>query len=248
MSAYLVTAAAFALIGGRMGDVVGRSRTLLIGLAIMTAGSIVAALAPGTDVLIAGRAVQGVGAALIMASSIEVVAAYAPVSGPMKGFRARGVVYAIGFGIGPLVGGLLTDTLSWRAVFWIEAIGLLAAAVLARPLLHSTARLSKSPTRDILGAGLAAGSVFLVVFGVSRSRTWGWWSGPMALLTLVVIGLGVWLVKVESRTQRPLIHRVVLRDPSVIGANLATLGASIGMIGLWRRPRGRRLGTVGRRR
>src|SRR4051812_15410946 len=97
MSAYLVTAAAFSLGGGRLGDAIGRSRTLLIGIAVMIGGSILAALAAGSVVLILGRAVQGLGAALILPSSIEVIAAHSAAAGPSSGFRARGVVYATAF-------------------------------------------------------------------------------------------------------------------------------------------------------
>jgi len=232
MSAYLVTAAAFALAGGRMGDVVGRTRTLLIGIAVMIVGSVVAGVAPGVVTLVVGRAVQGVGAALIMPASIEVLAAHAPPSGARAGFRARGIVFAVGFGIGPLFGGVLTDGVSWRALFVVEIAGLLVAGLLALPVLRATARFPTAPTRDFLGAGLAAALVFVVVFGASRSRVWGWWSVPMAVVALVIVVLGGWLVRVEGRTTHPLLHRGLLRDRRVLGANVATLAASIGMIGL----------------
>jgi DHA2 family methylenomycin A resistance protein-like MFS transporter len=232
MSAYLVTAAAFSLGGGRLGDVIGRSRTLVIGIAVMIGGSVVAAIAPGSTVLIVGRAVQGLGAALILPSSIEVIAAHSAATGPSSGFRARGVVYSTAFGIGPLVGGLLTDAVSWRAVFWLEVVGLVIAGTIALPVLRASARLPTTPTRDIVGAGLAAVIVFLVVFGASRSHEWGWFSWPMAALGSAAGGLGLVLVRVEARNPHPLIHRSVLHDRTVIAANLATLGASIGMIGL----------------
>ena len=180
----------------------------------------------------AGRAVQGIGAALVMPASIEVLAAHAPPAGASAGFRARGIVFAVGFGIGPLLGGVLTDDVSWRALFLVEIAGLVVAGLLALPVLRATARFPTAPTRDFLGAGLAAALVFLVVFGASRSRLWGWWSAPMAVLVLVIAGLGTWLVRIEGRTAHPLLHRRLLRDRGVLGANVATLAASIGMIGL----------------
>ena len=111
-----------------------------------------------------------------------------------------------------------------------SAVGVVGVAMAVVGAKTNAVGVASRGIADELGASV--GSVFLMVFGVSRSRAWGWWSWPMALLALVVIGLGAWLVKVGSKTQHPLIHRAVLRDHSVTGANLATLGASIAMIGL----------------
>lgn len=232
MGAYLVTAAAFALVGGRMGDVVGRTRTFMIGCGVFVVGCLLAAVAPGATVLIVARAIQGVGAALVMPASIEVLASHAPPNGPHGGFRARGIVYASAFGIGPLIGGVLTDNVSWRAVFWGELAFLIVAMGVALPLLRATSQLLKPPTRDFLGAALAAVVVFLVVFIASRGRTWGWALWPTAALVVLTLALGTLLVWLEARTKHPLIHRGLLRDRLVIGANVATLGASIGMLGL----------------
>jgi MFS transporter, DHA2 family, methylenomycin A resistance protein len=232
MGAYLVAAAAFALIGGRMGDVVGRTRTFMIGCGIFVGGCLLAALAPGTAVLIVARAVQGFGAALIMPASIEVVASHPSRRGPNAGFRARGVVYASAFGIGPLIGGVLTDTVSWRAVFWCELVGLFAAIVVAFPLLRATSRLPRPPTRDFLGGALAAIIVFLVVLIASRGNAWGWSLWPTGVLVVLTLTLGAVLVWVETHAEHPLIHGWLLRDRTVMGANVATLGASIGMLGL----------------
>jgi MFS family permease len=232
VGAYLVAAAAFALVGGRLGDVIGRTRTFMIGCAVFVAGCLIAALAPGAAVLIAARAIQGVGAAFVMPASIEVIAAYAPRGGPQIGFRARGIVYASAFGIGPLVGGVLTDNSSWRAVFWLELALLLIAMVVSRPLLRVPSQLPRPPTRDFLGAALVAIVVFLLVFLASRGRGWGWTLWPTGVVAVITLIVGACAVRVEARTEHPLIHRSLLRDRLVIGANVATLGASIGMIGL----------------
>lgn len=232
MAAYLVTAAAFALAGGRLGDVIGRTRTFMIGCLTFAVAGGLAALAPGDTVLIVARAIQGVGAALVMPASIEVIAAYAPARGPQPGFRSRGVVYASAFGIGPLIGGVLTDNISWRAVFWAEVAALVVAMVVALPLFAAPSRFTKVPTRDFLGATLVAVLIFDTVLLASRASGWGFVLWPTGGLTLLAAVLLVWLVRVESATDHPLIHSGLLRDRTVVGANVATLGASIGMVGL----------------
>lgn len=230
VGAYLLTAASFSLIGGRLGDVAGRSRTFVAGIVIFSVGALGAALAPDPPALIAARAVEGLGAALVLPASIELVAAHPPRSGARSGFRARGIVYASAFGIGPLLGGVLTDHLSWRAIFWFELVGLLLAGVLAAPLLHRTSTLPKPPTRDLRGAALSAILVAVALGSIYRISSW--WSWPAAVALAVVVVLAVLLVRVESRTPHPILHRRVVTNRVVLGANVATVAASIGMLGL----------------
>jgi MFS family permease len=232
VGAYLLAAASFSLVGGRLGDVVGRTRTFVAGLVLFGSGALGAALAPGSTWLIAARVVEGLGAALLLPSSIELVVAHAPRGGPRRGFRARGIVYASAFGVGPLIGGLLTDHVSWRAIFWLELVAVVVAAVLAVPLVRQGSGLPRTPTRDLLGAALSAAFVGVALGAISRTPTWGWWSWPMAAAAVVTVALGTALVHVERRTEHPLLHRRVLTDRVVIGANVATLAASVGMLGL----------------
>ena len=231
VGAYLIAAAAFSLIGGRLGDAIGRKRTLLLGIAVFAAGCGLAAAAPGPGVLIAARSVQGLGAALVMPASIEVLAAFAPDGEPSKLFRARGIVYASAFGIGPLVGGILTDSVSWRAVFVAELAVLVVALVVAIPFLRARSDLPKRPTHDLLGGLVVAPLIVLLVLGMSQGRRWGW-SWRLVAVAVGVVALGAVLRAVERRAEHPLIHPGLLRDRVVLGANLATLGASIGMLGL----------------
>jgi len=232
MGAYLIAAAAFALVGGRLGDVAGRTSVLLAGLAVFVVGSLAAAAAPDTPLLIAARAVQGLGAALIMPASIEMIVAYPPGRGASEGFRARGVVYATAFGLGPLLGGILTDNVSWRAVFVFEAVVALGAVAVAVPLLGRHSAAPKRPTRDLRGAALTVVATVLVVLLASQPHRWGWTSpavfGCAALLAVTLLALR----HVELHTHHPLVHPSLLRDRIVIGANVATLGASIAMVGL----------------
>ena len=229
---YLLAAATFALIGGRLGDVIGRTQTFMIGIAVFGGGALLAAIAPGSRVLIAARLIQGVGAALLMPASIELIAAHPPVRGTRLGFRWRGLIYAVSFGIGPLVGGVLTDYLSWRAIFWLELGLITIAAVLALPLLRDPSDLPRPSTRDYGGAVLSSIVVLVGIGSAFGIESWGWVSWPAAVTTVVLGGLIAVLVRVESRAANPLMHRSLWHNRVVLGANVATIAASIGMLGL----------------
>jgi MFS family permease len=232
VNAYLVAAAAFVLIGGRAGDVIGRVRAFDIGLAIFAASSLLGAVAPGFWALVAARLGQGVGAALILPSSIEVIGEYARRGEEGPGFRWRGLAYACSFAIGPLIGGVLTDWSSWR---WIFVVGLAITAVsgvLVSPLRNHPGRGSHRPTQDFLGAALAAVLVALVVVLAERLATWELVSWRSAATAAVCVVLAVVIVWHERRTEHPLLHPFILRDHAVLGANVATIGASIGMLSL----------------
>jgi MFS family permease len=229
---YLLAAATLSLIGGRLGDVVGRARTFLLGVAVFAVGALLAAVAPDNGVLIAARLTQGVGAALILPASIEIVAAHPPESGAHVGFRRRGLVYAVAFGIGPLVGGVLTDYVSWRAIFWLELLLLAGCAVFTVPLLLDPSDLPRPVTRDVAGAVLSSLVVFVGIGTAYGINSWGWLSWPSLVAALVLAGLVSLLVRVEGRATDPLLHRNLWRNRLVLGANVATIAASIGMLGL----------------
>jgi MFS family permease len=229
---YLLAAATFALFGGRLGDVIGRTRTFLLGIAVFGGGALVAALAPGAGVLIAARVAQGVGAALILPASIEIVAAHPPASGPRAGFRLRGVVYAVSFGVGPLVGGVLTDYVSWRAIFWLELALLVVSAALSIPLLRDPSDLPRPGTRDVGGVLLSAAVVLVTILSAYGIQSWGWISWPTAAAALLLAVLVLVLIRVEARATDPLLHRALWRNRLVLGANVATIAASVGMLGL----------------
>ncbi len=232
VNAYLVSAAAFVLLGGRLGDVIGRVRTYDIGLGIFAVSSLVGASAPGFWVLLAARLGQGLGAALILPSSIEVVGEYCRRGGESDGFRWRGLAYASSFAIGPLVGGVLTDWYSWRWIFVIDVTGAVVAAVIASPLRNHPGRGSKRPTRDVLGAVLAAVVVALVVVLAERLAAWEIASWRYLSTAVVCVALAIALMLHERRAEHPLLHPFIVRDHAVLGANLATVGASIGMLSL----------------
>jgi MFS family permease len=236
VNAYLVSAAALVLVGGRMGDVAGRVLTFDLGVAVFAVGSAVGVVAPGFWVLIVARVLQGIGAALILPSSIEVIAEYSPPGTESSGFRWRGWAYASAFAIGPLFGGVLTDWFDWRWIFVLDALLVVLAGVIVWPLHNRPGRGTHRPTEDLLGAALGAVCIALVVLLAERLAVWDI-ASPRTLVVMgvgvaAVVVLGVVLVRHERRAEHPLMHPFVWRDRQVFGANVATVGASLGMVSL----------------
>lgn len=236
VNAYLVSAAALVLVGGRMGDVTGRVLTFDLGVAVFAVGSVVGVVAPGFWVLIVARVLQGIGAALILPSSIEVIAEYSPPGTESSGFRWRGWAYASAFAIGPLFGGVLTDWFDWRWIFVFDALLVALAGVIVWPLHNRPGRGSHRPTEDLLGAALAAVCIALVVLLAERLAVWDV-ASPQTLAMVgvgvaVVVALGVALVRHERHAEHPLMHPFVWKDRQVFGANVATVGSSLGMVSL----------------
>jgi MFS family permease len=232
VNSYLVAAAALVLVGGRMGDIVGRFRTFALGLFIFACGSVIGAAAGGFVVLVLGRIAQGFGAALILPASIELIAEYCRAGREATWFRWRSLVYASSFAIGPLVGGMLTDWLSWRWIFAMDTMVVAVAGVIALPLRHGPGRGTHQPTRDYAGAVLTAVLVAVVVLCAEQLAAWEAISVPSITLVAVAVLVSVVLVRHERRTAHPLVHPSLLRNRVVLGANVATVGASLGMLSL----------------
>jgi DHA2 family methylenomycin A resistance protein-like MFS transporter len=229
VNSYLLVAAALALVGARLGDRYGRRRVFALGCACFAGGSLVAAAAPGFEVLVAGRVLQGVGAALLLPSSIEVIAVTLSGEAERRALLIRGTTFAVAFGVGPLVGGLVGDTVGWRWVFVGVALLALVPAVLVLP--RSTPVLGGEPMHDPVGAVASVVGVFSVVLIAERGRAWG---GPAAGLVSGALAVAVvaGFIAYERRRAHPLVHPSLLRDRVVAGGDLATFASSLGMLGL----------------
>ncbi|MFH8976148.1 MFS transporter [Streptomyces sp. NPDC017890] len=234
---YALVMAAFMLIGGRLGDILGRRRMFLTGLAVYGVGSAVTAVAPTLWVLTLGwSVVEGLGAAMVLPAMAALVAeAY-------RG-RDRAVAYAVigglagaGIAVGPLLGGWMTTYLSWRLVFAGEVL-VVVAVLLCRRVIATPAPAAKRPRLDGVGAALSAAGLGLGVLGVLQSSTWGWVeprNPPFTVLgfspTLFVVGAGIavlalfrgWERRRETRGADPLVHLSLLGRP-VLRAGLTTL-------------------------
>ena len=226
VTAYTVALAALLLTGGTLADVLGRRRVLVAGLAVFAAASAGCALSDSSTELIAWRAVQGVGAALVLPGSLAVLSAAYPE--PAARSRAVGLWAATGATAllaGPLVGGLLVEASGWPAVFWVNlplcaAVALVAAVARGAPPPSGSRRLDV-PGQVLVAVGLAAATYAVVLAGRDGLR-------PPVLVALLVAAaaLAAFLV-VERRAADPVLPLALLRSPAFTGAALGAFAASL---------------------
>jgi DHA2 family methylenomycin A resistance protein-like MFS transporter len=222
VDAYALVFASLLLIGGGLGDLYGRKRILLIGLVVFTLGSAICGAAPTLAILILGRAIQGVGAALQLSCSLSILSATFPDAKE----RAQAVglwasISGIGFVGGPVVGGLLVDTLGWPSVFYLNIpIGALAVALSLR------VRESSDPEErrlDVPGQVLSVLWLGCLVFAVIEGNARGWHS-PVIIGAFLIAAAGfVLFLVVERRSAHPLLVLDFFREPTFAGTNLVAL-------------------------
>ena len=229
VNAYTLTFAVLLLTGATLGERFGRRRLFIAGLAVFTAGSAAAALAPGIGLLIAARAVQGVGAAVMIPLTLTLLSA--AVSPERRGLAlgAWGAVGGLAIAIGPLVGGAVVEGASWQWIFWLNVpIGLAL-------LPMAFARLSESrgsATRlDLPGLALASVGLLGIVLGVVRGNDHGWTS--VTVLPPIVVGalLVAAFIGWELRAAEPMLPMHLFRGRSFTLTNVTSLLMFFGMFG-----------------
>ena len=233
VNAYTLTFAVFLVTGGRLGDIFGRRRLFLIGVAVFSLSSAAIGAAPDDALLVAGRAVQGVGAALMMPATLSIVTNAFP---PEERGRAIGTwagVSALALAVGPVVGGALTEYVSWRAIFYLN---LPVAAGAVAMTLYST-RESRDPTAerrvDVPGiAALTAGLTALVLALVEGNRGGGGSPAILVLRATAVVALAAF-VAIERRVSAPVVDFAVFRSRSSVGANLVGFVVTFAMFGMF---------------
>jgi EmrB/QacA subfamily drug resistance transporter len=228
---YLVSAAVLTPVIGRLGDMFGKRRLLVIALVLFAAGSAMAALADNLALVVAGRVVMGAGGG-IFPLCFGIVRDTFPERRRAGAVGLVSAISGIGGGIGLLMGGLLVDHASYHWIFWAGTAMALLAAVAAQTLLPESA--NRAPGRvDLWGTLLMAVGISAPLIAVSQATEWGWTSGRT--LGLIALGVAVLLlfVLVERRTAEPLVDMAVLGRRPVLMTNLATLLVGFGMFGVF---------------
>ncbi|GAA0700205.1 MFS transporter [Kitasatospora atroaurantiaca] len=222
-TAFALTAAGFTLLFGRVADIYGRRRIFLAGIALLVLSSLVGGAANEPAVLIAARVAQGVATAMATPSALALLTTSFP-EGPLraKALGVNGAMISAGFTVGAVVGGLLTDLLSWRWAFLINVpVGV--AIIVLTPLLLAESKITERARMDVPGAVTVSVGLVSLVYGVSRAGGLGWGS-PLVLgfIALGVVLLGAFW-RIELRSDAPLASVWILRKPSVRWGNFGGL-------------------------
>ena len=234
VSGYILVFASLLLAGGRLADVYGRRRLFAIGLIIFTAASFVAGLAGSADVLVAARAVQGLGAALLTPTTLAIISATYP--DPRERNMAVGVWSAVGalaLALGPLLGGLISDHLSWGWIFFINVpVGM---ATLALGLWAiSESRESSAPRRlDMPGVVLSSVALFGLTYSLIEGHDRGWTSPIILGGFLLAATLGLAFVWREQHTAEPMVAMGLFRERVFSGGLIALIMWGFGIFGIY---------------
>jgi EmrB/QacA subfamily drug resistance transporter len=229
-NAYALTFGGFLLLGGRMADLLGRRRLFMIGLVIFSLASLLGGLATSETQLIAARALQGLGAALLAPSALSMVTnMFTEGAERNKALGVWGAVSGSGGAAGVLLGGVLTEYLGWEWVLWVNVpIGVIVA-ILAPRLLVESRRESDLRHFDALGAVTVTAGLSLLVFALVDTINEGWGSTQTLTLLAVALALIVAFVFIELRSRDPLMPFGIFRLSTLTGANVVglLLGAAL---------------------
>ncbi len=229
VNAYTLTFAVLLLTGAALGDRFGRRRIFSIGLALFTLGSAASALANSPSMLIASRAVQGAGAAMVTPLTLTILSAAVPANRRGVALGAWGGIGGLAVAVGPVVGGAIVQGISWQWIFWLNVPIGLALAPLARIRLTETRGADRH--LDLGGLFIASAGLFALVWGLVRANQQGWTSpeilGTLAAGTAVMVAF----VLYELRSQAPMLPIRYFRNRTFSGANAASLFMFFGMFG-----------------
>jgi MFS family permease len=231
IGAYAITLAGFLMLMGRAGDVYGQKRVFVWGVVLFTVASFLGGLAPSLLFLILSRAVQGIGAAMTTVTAFALFIGLFP-EGKQRN-RALGLLVAIisgGFAAGAVAGGVLTVTLGWRSVMYVNVPIGIATALLFQRLLPSAPGWAKGQRLDVPGALTVTAGIILLVYGLTNAAAVGFGSEltaiPLVLSAVILAGF----VAIESRTKHPLVPLSFLRRGSILVSNTLAL-ALTSMVG-----------------
>jgi EmrB/QacA subfamily drug resistance transporter len=229
VNAYTLTFAVLLLTGAALGDRFGRRRMFVIGLSLFTAASAAAALAPSMNALIAARAIQGIGAAIVTPLTLTILSDAFPKEKRGLALGAWSGIAGLAVASGPLVGGAVVDGISWQWIFWLNVPIGVVLAPLALMFLRETH--GPANTLDLPGLALASSGLFGLVWGLVNGNGDGWTSPQivtaLTLGAILMVGFVAW----ELRARAPMLPMRFFRDRAFAAANGASLFMYFGMFG-----------------
>jgi len=233
VNGYALTFAVLMLTGGKLADLLGRRLVFIVGLAIFSGASLACGLAPSAGFLIGARVVQGAGAALMNPATLSIITATFP---PRQRGMAIGIwagVSALALAIGPLLGGVITQHISWGWIFFINVpVGILAIVV-ARLVIQESRDTSAEQRLDLPGLLTSAIGLFALTYALIEANSYGWTSARiLSLFAATVIGLALF-VALELRQRIPMLDLSLFRNATFAGANAVMLLVALAMFGVF---------------
>jgi EmrB/QacA subfamily drug resistance transporter len=230
---YTLTFAVLLVTGGRLGDIFGRRRAFLIGVVAFALSSATAGFAPNAASLIASRGIQGIGAALMMPATLSIITNAFPAHERGKAIGTWAGVSALALAIGPVVGGLLTEHVSWRAIFFLNVPVAAAAVIVTLAAAKESRDHTVARTVDYAGIGSITVGIGALVLALVEGNSWGWGSPPViALFALSVIGLAAFAL-VETHGKNPMIEFKFFRSRTYLATNAVAFVVSFAMLAMF---------------
>ena len=234
VNAYTLTYAGFLLLGGRTADLFGRRKIFLVGLTVFTLASLVCGLAWAPDPMVAARAIQGLGGAILSPATLTIL--IVTFTDPRERAHALGIwsaALASGGATGALAGGFLTDYLNWRWIFLINIPIGIAGFFLARSVLAESRVAGPSRSLDVAGAVTVTAGLTALVYGVVQTDTYAWTSiHTIVALAIAVILIAAFVV-IEMRAEAPLVPFATFRSRALSGANFVMFMIGASMFAMW---------------
>jgi EmrB/QacA subfamily drug resistance transporter len=233
VNAYTLTFAVLLVTGGRLGDILGRRRMFLFGVVVFAASSAAIGLAPDQTLLVAGRAIQGIGAAFMMPATLSIITVTFP---PEERGRAIGTwagVSALALAIGPVVGGALTEYVTWRAIFFLNVPVAVGAVIVTLYAAHESRDETSRHTIDWPGIVALSAGLTALVLALIEGNSWGWGSPEIvSLLVTAAVGL-VGFAIVEMRVREPMVEFALFRSKTFVGTNAVAFIVSFAMLAIF---------------
>jgi EmrB/QacA subfamily drug resistance transporter len=230
IDAYTLALGALTLPGGILGDIFGRRRTYLVGLAIFSVGSILASLAPNIGLLIGARVFMGVGASMVLPGTLSLISAMFEGRERATAIGLWGGMNGIALALGPVVGGALVEYVGWRAVFWINVPLVLVAFVMVPRFVPSIPSRSGLHQLDVPGGAAITGGLTALIVGLIQGQTWGWTSWMTFACLGVAVALLATFAIVESRVKHPMLPLRLFRSRTFSAASLSAVALMISIM------------------
>ncbi len=233
INGYILSFAVLLATGGRLGDIFGRRRMFLVGVVIFALSSATAGLAASPTDLVVSRVVQGVGAALMMPGTLSIITDAFPAHERGKAMGTWAGVSALALAVGPVLGGFLTEHVSWRAIFYLNLPVAAGAVVATLFAVRESRDTTVGREVDYLGVAALTGALTALVLALVEGNSWGWGSPAIvALLAGSVLG-GIVFVAVENRAKAPMVEFRFFGDRNFLGAVVVALIITFAMMGVF---------------